>query len=274
MAEEQQQAPVDGGEEVTTTLEPVEDQIDEGVDEGVEGDDPPAPASVEDIASRMGWSPKENWRGDPDKWKPADEFLTATVDVNRSQKRELSEIKQQVEAMARTSAAMTERAIMRERERLAQERRQAFDEGDAEAFDRAGRELRALESSIPQTEPQLAPEAQAFVEKHAWVKDDPAAGNWAFTRAGQLAEQGIPIAKQLEIVEREAKQYFPEHFKTESKPKGQPLSNPGARAPQKSDKKGFSQLPAEVKKQAINYEKRGVCSRDDFAATYWEESAQ
>ena len=50
-----------------------------------QGDDAPPPApSVEELAQRMGWKPKEQFRGDPDKWRPADEFILQGHEIQRS----------------------------------------------------------------------------------------------------------------------------------------------------------------------------------------------
>jgi len=47
-------------------------------DTEVEGAEP----TLEDVAARMGWSPRDQWKGDPDKWKPASEFVSSTLRGN------------------------------------------------------------------------------------------------------------------------------------------------------------------------------------------------
>jgi hypothetical protein len=47
---------------------------------------------VEDFAGRMGWSPKDQWRGPPEAWKPAAEFIEGTVSVNQSLSKKLKNL--------------------------------------------------------------------------------------------------------------------------------------------------------------------------------------
>lgn len=245
--------------------------------EGLEGVEAPIieqqqeehqPASVDDLASEMGWKPKDQWKGDPDKWKPADQFLRRTVDVNRALSDQMKGLQGQVDTMARTSAVIAERAIAAERERILAEKQEAFETGDGEAFNRADEKLKTLNVSIP---PQETPEVAAFKDRNAaWFNKDDDATRWAVNRAGELAKQGIGSpARQLAIVEREAKQLFPEFFPEPAK--GVPLNKPGPRGNSQATGKGYSALPADVQVAAIDYEKRGVCTKEEYAKIYFEQ---
>lgn len=258
----------------------------EGVDASLEADDQPEAhteqhdepqsISVDDLATEMGWTPKDKWRGDPDKWRPAADFLKRTVDVNRSLSTEVKTIKATVETMARTSAKLTERAVTEALEKAHAEKVEAIEMGDVAAVDRADRKIAELSVEVPQVAAEPVP-VRDFKERNPWYGKDESATKWAFTRAGQLGSQGITDpAEQLEIVEREAKGLFPRLFPADApKPKPAPLSKPGNRgsAPQA---KGFASLPEPVKKAAIEYETRskGSITREDYARTYYEEQGQ
>lgn len=236
-------------------------------DAGVTQTEETQPISVEELATDMGWTPQDRWRGDPDKWKPAGDFVRKTVDVNRNLIERLKGVESTVTNMARTSAEITQRAVEKERERILAERQEAFEMGDAAAFDKAEKDLQTL--PVVNVEP---PETVAFKERNAgWFQKDPEATAWAVNRAGELAKQGIgTAARQLAIVEREAKQLFPEFFEEAPKPKGAPLNKPGNRGatPQA---KGFSSMPKEAQDAAADYERRGVMSRDEYAKIYFEQ---
>lgn len=244
---------------------------------GVEGVDAPVieeeqeaqPISVEELATDMGWTPQGTWRGDPEKWKPAADFVRKTVDINKGLGERLKGLETQISTMARTSAELTERAVTKERERLVAERQEAFEVGDHDAFNKAEKELQTLPNVI--AEP---PETTSFKQRNAvWFEKDAEATAWAINRAGQLGQQGINSpARQLAIVEREAKELFPEYFEEAPKPKAAHLNKPGNRGatPQA---KGFSSLPKDVQDAALDYEKRGVCDRDEYAKIYYEQGA-
>lgn len=241
-------------------------------DEGQE--EAPAP-TIEDLAADMGWRPQDEWRGDPNAWKPAADFVRSTVDVNSKLKNSIKNLEQQVSTIARTSASMTERAVAQERQRLLNERQQAFDEGDSDKFNKVDKELSKLQSQ-PLEQQITPPETQQFLERNPWMNTDAEAAAWAQHRAGELANQGIGPARQLAIVEQEAKNLFPEHFEQQQeapKPRqGVPLNKPGNRGG-KPAPKGFASLPKDAQQAALDYEKRGVCTKEEYAQTYFEEEA-
>jgi len=228
------------------------------------------PVTIEGLAGEMGWRPKEDWKGDPDKWKPAHEYVRSTVDVNRKVVNRLKGVEDQLARVARTSVSITEREVAKERERLMQEREEAFDAGDRDAFVRADRELAKVSEVAPAPVPD---ETHSFVERNAnWFQKDKEATAWAVNRANELAATGLGPARQLAIVEREAKTMFPEFFEAEKpKPKAAPLNTPGTRIAATS-RKGFASLPADAQKAALDFEaKRGI-NREEYAKIYYEEN--
>jgi len=151
-----------------------------------------------------------------------------------------------------------------------QEREEAFDAGDRDAFVRAERELAKVVQVAPPTVPD---ETHSFIERNAnWFQKDQEATAWAINRTNELAATGLGHARQLAIVEREAKQMFPEFFEAEKpKPKAAPLNTPGTRAAVYA-KKGFASLPADAQKAALDFEaKRGI-NREEYAKIYYEEN--
>ncbi len=251
--EEVETAPVDAPESQEGAEEAQEEQ---------------APPSLEDVASNMGWAPKENWRGDPDKWKPAHEFVQTTADINSKLSKSVRGLETRLDAMSRTSAAMAERAVAEERSKWEAQFNEAVEVGDAKAARQASEAIKQIETHKPQQGP--APEAQAFLERNTWMESDKEAAVWAQTRAGQLAEQGLSAAKQLEIVEREAKDFFPQHFKQPDKPKPAPLSKPGNRGG-KPRGKSFATLPKEAQAEALDFEKRRGVDKEEFAKEYYAQ---
>lgn len=260
-------APPEGGEADVIDA-PVEDTPVEGAEDQPQAVEPP---SLEDVASRMGWSPQDEWRGDPDNWKPAHEFVQNTADINSKLSSNLKRVEQQVSDMARTNAVMNEKALADQRQELLGKRQDAFDTGDSEAFNRVDRQLTELQAApSPQAAPP--PEAQEFIDKHSswWGKNDEATG-WATNRAEQLSQQGISPARQLAIVEREMKDYFPDLLpQAAPKPKPAPLNAPGKRGGQPAAKKSYANLPPEAKSAADEFAKNGRCTVEQYADEYFK----
>lgn len=260
---------LDEGEGVENALDTGE-VVENGETFQAEEQAAPEPPTLEDLAGEMGWSPQDKWKGAPDKWKPAHEFMRSTVDVNHKLGNRLKGLEEQLGNMARTSAAMTERALAKQREELLSQRDEAWETGDKKAFERAEKELQEL-PTIPQA-PTVPQETQDFVSRHSeWWGKDQEATQWAVTRAGELASQGLSPARQVAAVEREMKGLFPDLFPEPKQPaKAAPLNAPGNRGAQVS-KKGFSSLPADAQKVALDYEARGVCSREEYTRYYFED---
>jgi hypothetical protein len=231
------------------------------------------PISADTLATEMGWTAKDKWieaGRDPEGWKPAHEFVRDTVNVNRSIKRQIKGLEDQVSTMARTSAVLTEQALADQREKLLAVRADAIDMGDHAAVAQADQKLQTLNVTIPRP---VEPEVAAFTERNEWFEKDKEATTWAVNRADELARTGIGTARQLAIVEREAKQLFPELY-PEAKPKAKAadLNAPGNRG-SKPQGKGFASLPETAKQAALDYEKRskGKITREMYAQTYHEE---
>jgi len=247
---------------------------DTSADETVQDEsEPPAPPSIEDLASSMGWTPKDSWRGSPDKWRPAHEFLRKTVDYNHNLKSSVDSLKAQIDNISRTSGELLAQRIEEERAKLRGEWQEAFEEGNAEKFQQVDAKLKQLDAKAQPAPQSTPPEVQDFVERNStWFQKDKEATAWAINRADELARQGLSPAKQVQIVEREAKGLFPEYFE-QPKPKAKeaPLSVPGARGSRPAAK-GFAALPPEAKKIAADLEARGVGSKEDYARIYFEEN--
>lgn len=232
----------------------------------------PSAPTLEELAGEMGWRPQDQWKGDPTKWKPAHDFVRSTVDVNHKLTNRLKGVEEQIGAMARTSAQLTERAVAEMRDKLLAQREEAFDLNDREAFQKAEQALREL----PTPQPATSNETQAFIERNAaWWNKDQEATAFAFNRCDELSKMGLSQARQIATVEREMKTYFPELFAEETKstpPKPAPLNPPGNRGSAPTPK-GFNALPSDAKSAALDYEKRGICTRDEYAKLYFEEQA-
>lgn len=232
-----------------------------------------AAPDLETFASRMGWTPKDQWRGDPDKWKPVDQFMEDTVSINQTLNRKLKNIERDTRRIIQANERLTEKQIAEERERLNARLDQAVDEGDRETVGRVTTRLAKLEQEAPRD-----PDVSEFVERNAeWFNVDPEATALAMGVAENLSRQGKSHAEQVAAAERAVKKRFPELFDEPApKPQGkgpaavhtsQTRSAPRAR----SGPKGFADLPAAAKETALRMESRGRCSRDEYAKVYWQE---
>jgi hypothetical protein len=202
----------------------------------------PRQQELEERARRMGWRPRESFRGAPESWLPPEEFvergeqlLPLLQERNRAADRTITDlqvqIKQQGETL-QTMLASTRRAeqagYRRAMQELHQQRMRAVETGDAAAFQAVEQAMRELGPPPPEAPapPQAQPQGQgqpqanqdpvilAWVRRNPWFTSDPIA-NVAMIAAMQQEERTNPqgsVEDHLLDAERAIERRFPEHF--------------------------------------------------------------
>jgi len=237
-------------------------------------DEQPAPAfDPETFASELGWSPQDKWRGDPEAWKPADEFLRETVTINKTQRRETKALKDELARISRATESIVERTRREERDKVSSEFRDAVEMGDFARAEQATAKLNQIEASAPEKAPP--PTVTDFIDRNkSWFNVNQAATALAQAVCSDGAAKGVAAEQQLEEAEREVRKRFPELFPQARKGQAAVNEQQGrtARTGGNSRAKGFGDLPADAKAVALKFEKQGV-KREAFAAEYWKENA-
>lgn len=139
-----------------------------------EGAPPETGPSVEDRARLMGWRPKHEFKGDAERWLPAEDFLNRAFELpgvladryNKLEKEfgrqssELTQLRQQFGDATSTISEMTtmlrtteQRSYERAKRELEREIAEARTNGDFEAFQRATDERAELERTAPRQQP-------------------------------------------------------------------------------------------------------------------------
>lgn len=188
--------------------------------------------AVEEKARRMGWAPREQWRGPPHLWKTAEEFI-AFVDqadnpavlkenINRLEQKlganetQLRESRSMIEdqtkvlAQLRNWAAASDEAGYQRAKREAQDKqRAAVTNSDPQAYDQAQRDIDALEEGrrdspletrpaaapapAPAPPPTAAPPKDPVMD--AWVQEN----SWWFFSGEEIRQTAVAIYGGLDI---------------------------------------------------------------------------
>lgn len=235
------------------------------------------PITVESLAAEKGWSPKEKWRGAPDKWKPADEFIRATFDINDQVRRELKSTKDTVEKLARTSATITADRIAAATREIEARFADAVEAGDVKGAKAATEELRRVEA---QAKPEPENAVADFMDRNkGWYEKDDEATALAVSVSNRLAGQGKSQAEQVEAAEAAVRKFKPELFGDADKtPAGRraPLVNePGSRSSGTSNRaKGVADLPPSAVRAGQDFVKKGlVPDMATYAKSWHAENA-
>jgi hypothetical protein len=207
-------------------------ELDQGLD--------PVQVETERRARNMGWRPRDEFRGDPDRWVDADEFvergerlLPLLQERSRAADRTITDLRDQVTRQGETLNSMLQTARNAERvgyrramQELNEKRTQAVERGDMQAFAAVEQAIREL-GPEPVAEPQRPaapapgqpqanhdPAVVAWVNRNAWFRNDPVA-NVAMIAAMQQVERERPgdsVDEHLLAAEAVIRRRFPEHF--------------------------------------------------------------
>lgn len=237
-----------------------------------EQNEEPGPEPYAPLAEKLGWVPKDKFKGNPDDWKPAEDFILAGKEIQSKTSHELRELRSTIDRMGQTNAAILQERILEEREKAAQFYQRAVDEGDPDGAWRASQAINALDHRMATaTQPQVPsvdPSVVEWASKRPWFHNDPLAQQLAVNTAQVYANAGKGTAEQLAAAEREVKRYYPQHFSDRGSPS---VNSPGGRSAGVSTRgKGFNDMPREAQKVAKDMADRGVIPDVNiYARNYW-----
>ncbi|GAA4478326.1 hypothetical protein [Gluconacetobacter asukensis] len=272
----------------------------------VEGD-----AEVEAQARRMGWVPRDDFRGDVEKWRPARDFLDrgmTLLPVLQQQYRALDGRYATMQAQLRDSqkalADLTERtrraderAYQRAVRDIEGRRQAAVASGDTTAFAVAERDLQDLRDTAPlpaarvEAPPAPAPapvervesmptEIMDFVQANPWFSRDAEARQDAIAIQSAVDRQhpGLSLAERLEITRRKVRQLHPALFENRRREAPPPVSPSRGEGGRGGNPRGFEALPAEARREYDRYAralagKGKPLTKDEWAGYYWENDA-
>lgn len=234
-------------------------------------------------AEKMGWTPKDQFKGDPSKWRPADEFVErgenmlpiVRAQVKR-QEREIAELRQTVQQFAEFASKSEARAMEKALTQLRQERADAIAKGDGAAFDRVDSQIEELKNKAeqrpaPRQQESTSPEFDEWLTRNKWAEDRKlqVIGKGIADAMVEDGERATGIAL-LDKVTEEMKRRYPEKFENPRR-NAAPTVEGGA-APRKSGGKTFADMPAEARAACERMAKNGYAGKPDemakFKATY------
>lgn len=232
-----------------------------------------APPSSEDRAAAIGWTPKEQFKGDPEKWIDADTFLKRGEEIlpllkanNRrleqaleKQSKETAKVKATLERFAEHHSKTEQRAYERALQEIQDGIDQAAANGDVQGV-RDGTERlvdlsKGAGSGAPA--PEANPDFDAWQEENPWFGKDKAMTAACAAIGDDVLADGYTGKAQIREVDRRMREAFPEKF---AKPTNQNRNLPGAvegaGAPRRSSGKTYSDLPADAKAACDDFVKR------------------
>lgn len=247
----------------TEGAEALELAPDSGAEVAPEND---VPEPIVNLASELGWVPKDQFRGDPEKWRPADEFIRAGRDIQQSATRELRSLREQMDRVGGVTTQLLQDKVAERDAYWQSQLDQAVEEGDTA---RVNQLVKARPAPVTDNAAPPA-ETQAWIAKNEWFNKDPLAQARAIEVTNQLKH--LPIPEQLAQAERAIRREFPEHFGAPAKqPPGVQTGQSRTAAPS-NRVKGFADMPAESQAIAKDMMRRNpALTLEAFAKSYWAD---
>lgn len=240
--------------------------------------------TIEERAQRMGWTPKEKFRGDPDRWVDAATFVKNGEESLPILRERLRKLEQTNVDLSKTAAEFKTKAdenfdkgYEKAKRELQAEIKAKAKEGDAEGAAAAANELAGLEreKAAREAKSDADPVFDGWVANNDWYKDpdlsiEAEAIAFKLRKKGEKAE-GVEF---LEKVKEAMKKQFPEKFGNPRRQAGSGVerSSAGGEETASRGKKGWEHLPAEAKEAGDRYIKQKFFKdRSEYAARYWAQ---
>lgn len=243
---------------------------------------PPQESDTEVRARRLGWVPKEEFKGDPAKHRSADEFLergtTILPILQKDNERlhtmvsslqsELKETKDATKELLEFTTKAEERAFIRAKADLEKRIETAAATADPAAAKEAMRELDELRAGQVRTPAKTAvdkpavtvdPEIQEWIGKETWFTKSPVLNTYATDVFGDLEKNhpGMSKAEMLAETKRRTVEKFPEKFGINPAREGvSAVGTPRGEPPRKKTGKTYDDLPAEAKRACDKFVKQ------------------
>jgi hypothetical protein len=213
----------------------------------------PELSPVQQEALDSGWVPKEDFHGDQEKWVDAAEFLRRGELFHKieAQSREVKDLRKALVEMKKLHASVREVEYTRALDTLKAQKKNALEEGDADAVIAADeridmvreqqRQLQYEPADIPQTGAEH-PEFVAWTAKNSWYVNNNPMRAFADALGQELSAQGLTPPQVLKKVEEEVRKEFPNKFQNPRQ--ARPSSVEGS-TPKGSSSGGFQLSPDE-----------------------------
>ena len=286
-------------------IEPKEPEpIQEAAPETKDPAEPPVEHSheptTEDMARAIGWRPKEEWKGHPDKWLSAEEYLekgNTLLPIMKADREKLfkkvNELEGKLNAWndhhTKDRKRVAERAYKKALTDLKAQQLQAVEEGDRDAYLKLEDQREEIEKDYkegteePAAEPEAKdggdkpktaenehPEFQAWRDNNRWYDDKPLLKAYADANIERIAQQtGLaPGPKLWDAVKADVARYDPTAFSNPRRTEPSSVEggdNTNVTGP--SGKKTLADVPHDIRAEHDRMVRAGMSSQqwiDEF----------
>ena len=257
---------------------------------------------VEERAKTMGWVPKDDFKGDPERWTSAEDYvdkadnimpimraqnkkyeekLKAQSSVIESTNAELKSMKKTVENIVRVNTKVSENAYERALETIRTEQATAIENNDGEKF----KELEADKDKLIENKPEKIvveeskpdgnPEFDEWVTSNDWYTKDIELRNYSDFMAGVVSKENPQLTgtELFDAVKDRVKATFPSKFENPNRQEPGAVdagTNQGSNTGT-GDGTAYRDLPADAKAVCDQQVADGLVTQEEYVSIYFEE---
>lgn len=251
---------------------------------------------AEETRARLtGWTPEDEFKGDPDKWSDAEKWndradkIMPIMRVSNkrlesdliSTRAELENLKRVMNSIVKTNEKVSKRQYDRALETIRKEQAQAITDQDSTKFAELEKKKDALEkpqAARPQqgSQPGPHPEFQQWVVDNPWYTDDPERRAYADSQVPFVTQMNPQLMGRqfFDAVKKEVEGKFPDRFKNPNRKKKSSVDAGGDTRDGGGSKKGktYADLPADAKKVCDGLVKDiPGYKKEEYVKDYFEE---
>ena len=228
----------------------------------------------EDQAREQGWRPKEEFEGDPEKWKPAKEFVERGELFQKIDGlgKELKETRKALKMLQEHHTKVKEVEYKRAVDELKALQKRHLEEGNSDGYLEASELLTDLKAeqkareAVSAAQPaQTDPRFSSWIDANPWYTKDPDMREYADVVGLGYANKhpGIDPEDVLKYVSVQVKSFFKDKFKNPNRER--PSAVEGNSTPTASNKSSF-ELTDDERRVMNTFIRAGVMTKDEYVA--------
>lgn len=245
---------------------------------------------VEVKAKSMGWVPKDEFKGDPDKWRDAGEFVSRGEnflgilrDDNRKLRAEVADVRETLKLMVAHNERLTKRQYERELKDLQAKKEEAIELGDkvqVREIEKGMLDLEAVKPvAVPQQQVQPSQEDirmfEQFKTDNPWYLTEPEMTSYANLCAVHVEKTKphlVGTPKYYDAVLERVKKEFPDRFTNPRRSDASAVSSGNDTSGSGKKGRNYSELPPEAKLACDKFVKQiPGYTRDQYVKEYFGE---
>lgn len=241
--------------------------------------DEPQLSEAEQTAWENGWRPKDQYKGDPGKWVPADIYNARTplFEKIEAQSKQIKRLEEATNNLIAHGRKMEEAGYKRALDELRAQKKEALLENDADQViaideridairDAQAEAVRAQARQAQQAAETENPEFSAWKARNRWYDTDDVMKAAADGLGNRLAAEGKSPSQVLQEVEKRMKDRFPEAFENPNRSKAAAVAAPRSQGQSPGQKKDNFQMTDEERRVMHSFVRQGVMTEEQYKA--------